>query len=137
MRKFQVNVNGKTYVVEVEELTEGAAPTAAAASAAPAPQVEVKETPAGPKAEAQPPVPPQAQGVAEGHEVKAPLRGQIVQVLVKPGDQVKQGQVLLTIEALKLENELVAPIAGTVTGVFTQPGASVEAGAVLVTIKEN
>lgn len=76
-----------------------------------------------------------AQGVAEGYEVKAPLRGQIRQVAVKPGDVVKQGQVLCTIEALKLENELSSPVAGTVTGVFIQAGANVNTGTVLITIR--
>lgn len=126
MRKFQVNVNGKQYIVEVEELEAGASSVPAATSAA-APTV----------AAAAPAAAPAATGTAEGREVKAPLRGQILRVDVAVGDRVTRNQVLLTIEALKLENEIVSPVDGVVSGVFAAANTTAEVGDTLVTIKEN
>lgn len=141
MRRYQVSVNGKQFVVQIEEMGEGpsernGAKTASAASEAkPAPAVTDRSAPP-PAAAATPAGPSELPETAEGHVIKAPLRGQILRLAVKPGDEVKRGQVLLTIEALKLENEIVSPVTGVVTGVFTQPGAMVEAGTVLVTVTD-
>lgn len=129
MKKYQVSVNGKQYVVEVEELAEGAQPVATGRQQE---QNGVQPRPAAPQTAAR----EVAQGTAEGIEVKAPLSGQIMRILVKPGDEVTRGQVLLTIEALKLENEIVSPVDGVVTGVFTEQGAVADTGTVLVTVKE-
>jgi biotin carboxyl carrier protein len=129
LRKFQVSVNGTKYVVEVEELSEAQSVTPAAATPA-APQPVAASAPEAPTA-------PVAQGVAEGVEIKAPLRGQIMSVLVKVGDKVAKNQLLCTIEALKLENEISSPVAGTVTGVFTHVGHAANTGDVLMTIKED
>ncbi|HHW09171.1 MAG TPA: biotin/lipoyl-binding protein [Firmicutes bacterium] len=149
MKRYRVNVNGQNYLVEVEELEETSAKAAAGATGAAAqPAAQSVASPAATTSAASPaaaspgaapsPAPPIGGSLkAEGLEVKAPLRGQIVRVAVNVGDMVQKGQVLLSIEALKLENEIVSPTAGTVTAVFVSPGKTVENGEVLLTIKED
>ena len=112
MKKYRVNVNGTVYEVELEEIT-GAAPAAAAPVAAPA---------AAPAA---------APG---GEKVCAPMPGTILSVNVSNGSAVKKGDVLMILEAMKMENEIMAPCDGTVTSVATAKGAAVESGALLCTI---
>ena len=111
MKKYRVNVNGTVYEVELEEIT-GAAP--AASVAAPA---------AGP-----------APGAAGAVSVKAPMPGNILDVKVSAGASVKAGDVLVILEAMKMENEIMAPCDGTVTSVSVTKGAAVESGALLCTI---
>lgn len=120
MRKFNVTVNGNTYVVEIEELGEGTA------TAAPAPTAPV----AAPKAAA-----PKAAAPAGANAVKAPFPGTVVKVNVTAGQAVKKGDVLCVIEAMKMENEISAPEDGTVASVNVQKGASVATDDVLVTLK--
>ncbi|MGI6083453.1 MAG: biotin/lipoyl-containing protein [Limnochordia bacterium] len=129
MKRYQVSVNGKQFVVEVEELADDQQVSVSAA-----PQSSPSVSPAA--GQPAPQAAPVEQGVADGVEVNAPLTGKVLRVLVKPGDEVKTGDVLLTIEALKLENEIVSPVAGVVTGVFAQEGNVVETGKLLVTVKE-
>ena len=117
MRKFIVNVNGVSYEVEVEEIT-GAAPKAAAAP--------VAATAAAPA--------PASAASASGTAVKAPMPGNILDVKVKAGDTVKAGDVLLVLEAMKMENEIMAPAAGTVASVNVAKGTTVNSGDVLCTI---
>ena len=119
MRKFNVTVNGTTYVVEIEELGEGTA--TAAPVAAPA---------AAPKAAA-----PKAAAPAGANAVKAPFPGTVVKMNVTAGQAVKKGDVLCVIEAMKMENEISAPADGTVASVNVQKGASVATDDVLVTLK--
>ena len=109
MKKYRVNVNGTVYEVELEEIT-GAAPAAAPAAPAPA------AAPAG------------------GEKIAAPMPGTILSVNVAAGDAVKKGQVLMILEAMKMENEIMAPCDGTVTSVAVTKGAAVESGALLCTI---
>ena len=111
MRKFSVNVNGTRYEVEVEEID---AKTAAAAPKAAEP---VKAAPAG-----------------AGTEVRSPMPGNILKVNVNPGDVVKEGQQLMILEAMKMENEILAPCAGKVSSIGVAKGSSVESGALLCTI---
>lgn len=113
MKKYRVNVNGTVYEVELEEIT-GAAPAAAAPVAAPA---------------AAPAVAP-----AGGEKVCAPMPGTILSVNVSNGSAVKKGDVLMILEAMKMENEIMAPCDGTVTSVAAAKGAAVESGALLCTI---
>lgn len=122
MKKYNVNVNGTAYEVTVEELT-GAAPVAApVVAAAPAP---VAAAPA-------PVAAPVASG--EGTAVNAPMPGNILDVKVSVGDTVSEGQTIMILEAMKMENEIPAPKAGKVTSVAVSKGAAVDSGAVLCTI---
>ena len=113
MKKYRVNVNGTVYEVELEEIT-GAAPAAAAPVAAPA--AASAAAPAG------------------GEKVCAPMPGTILSVNVSNGSAVKKGDVLMILEAMKMENEIMAPCDGTVTSVSVTKGAAVESGALLCTI---
>ena len=115
MKKYRVNVNGTAYEVEIEEMTgaPAAAPVAApAAAAAPTP----------------------AAGGA-GESINAPMPGNILAVNVKDGDSVKAGQVLMVLEAMKMENEIMCPCDGKVASVSVSKGASVESGALLCVIQ--
>lgn len=120
MRKFNITVNGVAYEVEVEEVKDGAAPVAAA----PAP---VKAAPAPAKAAA----PAAKAPVAAGAQVKAPMPGTILDVKVQQGQSVKKGDVLMVLEAMKMENEIMCPQDGTVAQVNVSKGASVNSGDVL------
>ena len=118
MKKYRVNVNGTVYEVELEEITGAAAAPAAAPApvAAPAP-APVAAVPAG------------------GEKVCAPMPGNILSVNVAAGDTVKRGQVLLILEAMKMENEIMAPCDGTIASVNTTKGSAVESGALLCVIQ--
>lgn len=132
MKKYNITVNGKSYEVEVEEIggaTQTAAPAPAAAPAAPAPAAAPapKAAPAAPKAAA--PAAP-----AGSATVTAPMPGTILDIKVKEGDKVTNGQVLLILEAMKMENEIMSGVDGVVSSVNVTKGASVNAGDVLVVI---
>ncbi|MCQ2087285.1 MAG: biotin/lipoyl-binding protein [Bacilli bacterium] len=114
---YKVKVNGKTYQVELQGIDEVATKDAPVAAAKTAPAAAA----------------PVATG--EGKPVPSPIQGTVVDVKVKSGDTVKKGQVLLIIEAMKLENEVVAPVAGVVGDVLATKGATVSAKQTLLTIK--
>jgi biotin carboxyl carrier protein len=123
MKSYRVSVNGKTYEVVVEEISNAGMGQAATAAKAETAAVNTASSPAASKAP-----------VAGGNPVNAPLSGSILSVKVKPGESVKMGQVLVTLEALKMENEIVAPAAGVVKEVCVQTGAMVNVGDVLVVL---
>ncbi len=127
MRKFIVNVNGNSYEVEVEEVSAtGSAPLAAPA---PAPvQAAPKAAPAAAPAAA-----PKAAAPAGGTPVKAPMPGNVLDVKVSNGQAVKEGDLLVILEAMKMENEIFAPCDGTVT-VVASKGSTVNTGDVLVSL---
>ncbi len=118
MRKFLVNVNGTSYEVEVEELKGDAAAVAAAPKATSA---------AAPKTVAASPVVTDAAST-----ITAPMPGSIVGINVKAGDSFKRGQVLLVLEAMKMENEILAPRDGKIVAVYTSKGSTVNSGDVLI-----
>ena len=125
MKYYNITVNGVAYSVSVEETAAGAAPVAAAAPAAPAAPKAAPAPAAAPKA---------ATGAAGAVSVKAPMPGNILAVNVSSGSAVKKGDVLMILEAMKMENEIMAPCDGTVTSVAAAKGAAVESGALLCTI---
>ncbi len=135
-KQLRITVDGEEFEVTVEEMgSEGNTSTAPAAKterAAPKPQAAPAPNPepAQPVATAEP-APSGAQG---SEQVLAPLAGTIRGIMVSVGDDVASGDTLLTLEALKLENEIVAPAAGKVASIDTQVGDNVESGAVLATI---
>lgn len=122
MKSYTITVNGTAYDVTVEEGT-GMAP-AAAPVAAPK---------AAPKAAA-PAAPKAAAGAAGAIKVNAPMPGKILAVKTSVGAAVKKGDVLLVLEAMKMENEIVAPQDGTVASVAVSVGSAVESGDVIVTL---
>ncbi len=128
MKTYTITVNGNVYDVTVEEGgAVAAAPVAAAPVAAPKAAPAAAPKAATPKAAA----PAGAQG---GVKVNAPMPGKILGVKVSAGQAVKKGDVLVVLEAMKMENEIVAPQDGTVASVNTSVGEQVEAGAVLATL---
>lgn len=139
-KKFRITVNGESYEVEVEDLG-GEAPVmrrqAAPVAAAPAPVAPAVSIPQ-PKAQpvaAAPAAPAAAKPAAGGQgSVTAPMPGTVLDVKVKEGDQVKAGQTVLILEAMKMENEIAAPVAGTIKSINVAKGAAVNPGDVLVTI---
>ena len=126
--KYKVTLNGRTYEVEVEagkamliDEYEAIVPTAAPV-AAPAP---VAAAPAPAAAPAAP---------VAGEAVNAPMPGNILKVNVSAGQTVKEGDVLVVLEAMKMENEIMAPKAGTVAQVLVSKGSTVDTGAPLVVL---
>ena len=113
MKIYKVKVNGKTYRVELESVTEVASESV----------TEVKKE--EPKA---------VVSTGEGQEVLAPLQGGVCAIKVSVGQKVKKGDVLLLIEAMKLENEVVAEFSGVVKSIAVSKGTAVQNGQVLVVI---
>ena len=128
MRKFNITVNGISYDVEVEEIKDGI-PVPAPRAAAPAAPV-AKPAPSKPA-----PVEKPASAPAGATTVEAPMPGNIWKVLVKEGQAVKSGDVLLILEAMKMENEIMAPADGVVASIHVAEGAAVNGGDVLVSLK--
>lgn len=121
MKRFNITVNGKAYDVAVEELdaSSAPAPAAAAPAAAPAPA---------------PTAPAAAPAAGAGEKVTAPMPGTILDVKVAVGDSVTKGQVIMILEAMKMENDIVASCDGKITSVLTSKGSSVNSGDALATI---
>lgn len=132
--KYQVKVDGKVFEVEVEKigggyasLTPGSLTAAPVAPVAPAPQAAAPApAPAAPAAAA-----PVAGGAGD---VVAPMPGTVLKVNVNNGDTVASGDVILILEAMKMENEIVAPCAGTVT-LNVKAGETVDTDAVLASVQ--
>lgn len=114
MRTFKVNVNGNTYEVQLEEVSASEIKSAPVQNTAPA--ASAASSPAG------------------GKEVNAPIAGTILTVNVSTGASVKAGDVIMVLEAMKMENEICAPCDGKITSVAVSAGASVQSGALLCTI---
>lgn len=126
MEKYNVKVNGVEYVVEIEE--DGTAP-AAAPKTAPAPKAAPAPAPKAAPAPAPAPAAPAGAGA-----IVSPMPGTILKVNVAAGQAVKKGDVLLIIEAMKMENEIMALEDGTVKAVHVAAGQIVDTGAALVTM---
>ena len=125
MKKYKVNVNGTAYEITLEVVDEKDVP--ATAPAAPA-------APVAAPAPAAAPAPVAAAPVAGGETVTSPMPGTILAVNVTNGQAVKKGDVLVVLEAMKMENEIMAPKSGTVSQVLVQKGSTVDTGATLVVL---
>ena len=122
MKTYTITVNGTVYDVTVEEgSTAGGVQSAAPAPRATAPK-------------AAPAAAPKAAGTQGNVKVNVPMPGKILAIKTEAGKAVKRGDVLVVLEAMKMENEIVAPQDGVVASVNVTVGASVEAGEVLVTL---
>ena len=133
MAKYVVTLNGKNYEVEVEKNTATITnTTAAAAPAAPAPKAAPAPAPAAAPAPAPAPA-PVAAAPAGGSAVTAPMPGTVLNVVAPVGTAVKAGDVILVLEAMKMENDIVAPCDGTVASVAAK-GTSVNTDDVLATL---
>ena len=109
MKKYNVNVNGTTYEVEIELVGESEAKAAPVAPVAAAPS-------------------------GDGQAVECPMPGTILDVKVSEGQSVKAGDILMILEAMKMENEIMAPCDGVVSSLVAK-GTAAETGMVLCTIK--
>lgn len=128
--KYKVTLNNRVYEVEVEQGDamlvdeyELAAPAAPAAPAA-----------AAPVAAAAPAAPAGPVSVAAGEPVKSPMPGNILKINVSQGQHVEEGDVIMILEAMKMENEIVATKSGTIAQIAVSKGAVVETGTVLAVI---
>lgn len=131
MKNYRITVNGNVYEVQVEEL-------GASQSVAPQVSTPVAAAPA-PVASAPAPAPaptpaPAASGSGTG--VKAPMPGNILDIKVNVGDVVEANQVVIVLEAMKMENDIVTPVAGTVTAINVTKGQAVNSGDVIITVAE-
>ena len=133
--KYKVTLNGRTYEVEVEAGQAMLLAEYDAIAPAPAAAPVVAAPTAAPAAAAAPVAAPAAPAVTgAGEAVNAPMPGTILKVNVNNGDKVKAGQVLVVLEAMKMENEILAPKDGTITQVLVNRGATVDTGAPMVVI---
>lgn len=124
--KFRVTLNGKTYEVEAEKGAPMPETVYTAPAAAPAPAVEAPAAAA--------PAPAPAPAAVSGTVVSSPLPGNVLAIEVNPGEAVRAGQVLVLIEAMKMENEIVAPCDGVVKQILVNKGAVVATGDKLLVI---
>ncbi|WP_213973835.1 biotin/lipoyl-containing protein [Tepidanaerobacter acetatoxydans] len=128
MKKYKITVNGKTYEVEVEEMgAQNFIPT------------QTANAPISPKATQQPK--PQQQpnqknpGTVGKQKITSPMPGTIMSINKKPGDKIQKGDVIMILEAMKMENEIIAPEDGVITSIDTSEGASVNTGDILATFE--
>lgn len=114
MKKYHVNVNGTDYEIAIELINEMEAKT-------------------NPSQKATAPVPLTLP--TSGEKITSPMPGNILNVNVSPGDQVKKGQILMILEAMKMENEIMSPVDGTIVSIHVTKGATVDSGTLLCIIK--
>jgi biotin carboxyl carrier protein len=126
LKRYNVTVNGTAYDVTVQETDETESYTDTGAAPAPAPS-PAKTKPSAKSA-------PVSSGTAGKIQIEAPMPGLIVEVKVKVGDSLKNGETVAVLEAMKLENDVVATADGVVASVNVAKGDNVSAGAVIVTL---
>ena len=130
MKKFKITVNGKAYEVEVEEMggTPVAAPAPQTAAPAPAPAAPAP----APAAPASTPAPAVGGPIPDGAiTVKAPMPGKISALKAEAGKAVKRGDIILVLEAMKMQNDITATADGTLHEIRVNPGDNVKTGDVL------
>lgn len=127
MKRLRITVEGIAYDVTVEELDAGTSPAPMAAPAAAPVAPVASPAPAAAPAAAAP-------AAAAAGDVTSPLAGTVLKVDVSQGQAVTAGQVLVTLEAMKMNTPVTAPAAGTVTAIRVEAGATVQEGQVLVSL---
>ena len=122
--KYIVTLNGKDYEVEVDELDEAVVTNITDASFAPvaAPTAPAQNAPAAPAV------------TGTGTPVKAPMPGTVLKINAQAGDKVSEGDVIIILEAMKMENEIVAPVSGTLNQLTVQRGSAVATDDILAFI---
>lgn len=133
MKQLRITVAGQTFEVSVETIGETTASVAPAPVAAPAPHVAAPVATA-PVATPTPAPAPAAPAVTNGTPVPSPLAGKVVSLDVAVGTQVKEGDQIMTLEAMKMDTIIYAPASGTLTGFAVQPGQAVQEGQTLATL---
>lgn len=113
MKKYRVNVNNNVYEIEIEQISESDVTKTSAPASTPTKQ----------------------SAPAEGEKISSPMPGTILNIHVNSGDVVKEGQVLMILEALKMENEIMAPRDGKIASINVAKGASVESGTLLCVLE--
>ena len=129
--KYRITLNNRVYEVEVEKgeaMLVDEYEAKAPAVSAPAVQAAASAVPAAAPVAAVP-----SAGLS-GEPVKAPMPGNVLKILVSEGQKVSEGDVVMVLEAMKMENEITAAKAGTVSKIVVSKGQLVETGAVLLTI---
>jgi biotin carboxyl carrier protein len=126
VRRYRVTVSGRAYEVEVEELASGGA--AAHLVERPTPQTSAPAPSSAPSTPGAPVTAKPAASPARGGTVSSPLPGKVLAVRAQVGQKVKRGDLLMVIEAMKMENEIYAGEAGTVRKVHVAVGQNVETG---------
>ena len=136
MRKFIVNVNGIDYNVEVREENSSESMKSAPVLTQSAPKVVVQQPPvAEPVSTPAPVVRPVAPvSAVEGFNISAPMPGKIIKVAVAVGQTVNQGDVVIILEAMKMQNEIKTPVAGVVKAINIEPGQTVKPGETMVVV---
>lgn len=130
MKEYRVKVNGETYEVQIEEVNSSASPSPRGSKATqdqpvrPAP-IEVTRTA---RTETSRP------RVAAG-EIRAPMSGKILKIEVEPGQKVRNGETLLILEAMKMENEIYAPADGMVKDIIVQVNSTVNSGDLIMVLE--
>lgn len=142
MKTYKVTIDGHAYTVQVEAVAEDSAPDISEKTennSLPAADAQTKPEPLKVKNEAAAPVNNQTEATpkagAGGSSVKAPMPGSILEVMVNVGDNIKDGDVLIVLEAMKMENELTASQAGTVAEILVKKGDTVNSGDPLIVLQ--
>ncbi|AVK64356.1 acetyl-CoA carboxylase biotin carboxyl carrier protein subunit [Lactobacillus sp. CBA3606] len=124
LRKFKITIDGKEYLVEMEEIGGNSSQPTTLQSVAPTSAPAPVATEAASVQASQP--------VTDATAMVAPMPGAIIKILVAPGDQVKENQPLMVLEAMKMENEIVANQAGVVAAIYVTKNDTVNAGDALI-----
>ncbi|MDD5014252.1 MAG: biotin/lipoyl-binding protein [Atribacterota bacterium] len=136
MRKFKITVDGKVYEVEVEEVGENKSSEGATSASQPVVS-KVKEEPIKPESTkvSNSPAPSKTPSAAvAGEEVAAPMPGKVLQLKVSEGDSVKDGDTLLILEAMKMENEIITNTSGSIKKINVAVNDMVDTGDILMVI---
>lgn len=125
MKNYEIEVNNEIYRVSVKELSDDADMSNEQAVSTPNKESKAKKAPESAA---------HSSASSEGTEVKAPMAGTILNINVSTGQNISQGDILMVLEAMKMENEIVAPADGVVSEIFVHPNDRVESDQVLLKI---